>query len=204
MPRKIVSRGGGIGESKINRDPDAPSVYAALSGLHVNGIPVEDLPEEQVAQLSRQHTDEDIEERNRGKVESAARVTSTYERRKSTATNFDQHVEERRDFRQSATSAEDFEFTPDYMKEQAEKYVPPGMRPAFLSPMHIDRKGLRGNVIVKDENGEPVKMGRMVLGMQPEAKYKARSEYFRAKSAERLSNVEQEHAERQRDYSDER
>lgn len=196
MPRKIMSRG--VGESKVNRDPSAPSIVAALSGLHVGGVAIEDLPEERIAQLAYGHTDEGIEERNRGKVESAARVTSTHEGRQSTATSFDRFLEERRDFRTNASAA-DFQFSPDFVKEKAERFCRPGMRAALLSPMKIEREGLRGNEIVRDEKGDPVKVGRMVLAEQPEAVAKARKEFYRRKGAERLGEIETQHAERQRE-----
>jgi len=196
---KIMSRGGGVGESKVFNAPDAPSAYEALAGRHVGGKPIEELPEEVVALLTVQHTDEDIAERNREKAESAARVTSSV-RARSTGSDFEKSVAERGDFRRNATVKEFYE-CPDPGKEIEERFCPPGFKGAFLSPLKIEREGARGYEIVKQPNGEPVKMGRMPFGIQPIEKVQARKEFYRRKGGDQLSRIEQEHMERQREIS---
>ena len=193
--KKIMSRG--VGPSKLHRDPNAPDPYLHLRGLHVGGVQIEQLPEEMVARLSYAHTDEAIEQRNAGKADTAVHVRGAAgDRAPVTGADFDRHLEERRDFREDGSELWE---APDLMKELAEKYVAPGMAPKFLSPMQIDKRGLRGYEIVKDSTGQPVKVGRMMLGQMPEAKARARKEHFRKKGSERLAAIEQENTERQRE-----
>ena len=182
--RKIMAQG--VGESKLHSDPHAPSVYAALAGLHVGCMPIEELPEEMVARLCYQHTDEAIAERNAGKVDSAARVTSD---------PLDKSIQQRRDFRTHETQPWE---APDPMKDLADHHTPPGMKAKFLSPAKCDREGTRGFQVVKDKLGNLVKLGRMMLGIMPIEKSKARGEFYRAKGAERLQRIEHQNEELQR------
>ena len=196
MSKKIMVQG--HGPSKLNRDSKAPSCYEALKGLHVAGVPIEELPEILVVKLAYQHTDEGIHEWKasfeRGEDRPAKRAAVT-------ATEFGRSIDERRDFRNEAGPREIFE-APDPMKELVEQHVQPGMRGKFLSPGRVDRDGTRGFEVVKDSKGEPVRMGRMVLGQMPEAKARARATFYQKKGSERLSAIEQEHQERQRELVD--
>jgi len=199
VAKKIMIQG--VGPSKLNRDPKAPSPYEALKGLHVAGVKIEDLPENLVVKLSYQHTDESIAERNEGKAESVGRVTSAA-RARVTASEFGRSVEERRDFRRDAETPQEVYEAPDPMKEIVEAHVAPGMRAKFLSPGRVDRDGTRGYELVKNIKGELVRLGRMMLGVMPETKAKARSEFYRKKGSERLTAITEEHEERQRELVD--
>jgi hypothetical protein len=117
-------------------------------------------------------------------------------RARVTATEFGKSVEERGEFR--AQHLEVWE-APDPMKEIAEKHVGPGMRAKFLNPDRVARDGPRGFEVVKDENGDPVKLGRMVLGQMPEERAQARDRFYRKKGADRLQRITEEHEERQRE-----
>jgi hypothetical protein len=193
--KKIMSRG--VGSSKLHRDPNAPDPYRHLRGLHVGGVKIETLPEEMVAQLSIYHTDEDIEQRNRGKTHSEIEMLPIPGLRAPvTATDFERQVEERRDFRKN--QVEPWE-APDVMKQLADEHVPKGMAPKFLSPMQIDKRGPRGYEIVKDSKGEPIKVGRMMLGQMPEVKARARREHYRKQGETRLAAINDENQERQRE-----
>ena len=194
MTKKIMSRG--VGPSKLHRDPHAPDPYQHLRGLHVGGVLIEKLPEEMVSRLSYDHTDEAIEQRNAGKPGSVARVRAAGgDRAPVTATEFERQLDERREFR--SEGPEPWE-APDLMKDLAERHVPPGFVPKFLSPMQCDKRGMRGWQAVRDKTGELVKIGRMFLGMMPEAKARARNEHYHKKSAERLAAIETQHQEHQR------
>jgi len=193
--KKIMSRG--VGPSKLHRDPHAPDPYGHLRGLHVGGVKIETLPEEMVARLSFDHTDEAIEQRNAGKSETAGHVHAVGgDRARVTGGDFDRQVEERRDFCQGGV--EPWE-APDPMKELAEQHVAPGMAPKFLSPIQIDKRGLRGHEIVKDSSGQPIKVGRMMLGQMPEPKARARREHYRKLGDARLAAISAENQERQRE-----
>lgn len=180
----------GVGASKLNRDPAGPSVYEALAGLHVGGVPIETLPENMVARLSYQHTDEAIAKRNIGKVDSAARVT---------AGPLEKNIAHRRDFRRE--QKEPWE-APDPMKDIAEKYIDPGMSAKFLSPAKVAREGTRGYEVVKDDHGDPVKLGQMVLGVMPKDRSQARRKYYQDRGKQRLQKINQQADELQRAVRD--
>jgi hypothetical protein len=198
VSKKIMVQG--HGPSKVNRDPKAPSCYEALKGCHVAGVRIEELPENLVAKLAYQHTDEGIHEW-KAAMERGDGLDRPPKRAAVTATEFGRSIEERRDFRQDAGRREIFE-APDPMKELVEEHIEPGMRAKFLSPGRVERDGTRGFEVVKDSKGDPVKMGRMVLGQMPEAKARARATFYQKKGSERLSAIEQEHKERQRELVD--
>jgi hypothetical protein len=112
-----------------------------------------------------------------------------------TADRFEKSVEQRRDFRARETQPWE---APDPMKELAEKHTPPGMKPKFLNPAKCDREGTRGFEVVKDALGNVVKLGRMMLGIMPIEKSKARGEFYRRKGAERLQRIDEQNQELQR------
>lgn len=53
------------------------------------------------------------------------------------------------------------------MEEAVMRYGTPGMAPKFLSERCIGVLGYRGYVIVKDERGDPVKVGTLIMGEIP-------------------------------------
>lgn len=185
MAGKIVSRGGGIGDSRIFVDPDAEPIdhLAPLVGLHFNGIAAEDIEESALKYLTPQLSDEHqvtltphIEVRDRG---GRARVT---------ATEVDKQIAERGEF------LEDYEDTflaPDARKDLADRHVGPGMRAKFINPNKLSKTGrdARGFEIVKDERGEPVMHGVSVLGQMPEARAEARNKHYRKLGNEQLEHV---------------
>jgi hypothetical protein len=70
----------------------------------------------------------------------------------------------------------------DPMKEAVERYGTPGMAPKFLSERCIGRFGLRGYVIVKNETGEPVMVGTLILGEIPIPMAEARKRHYAEES----------------------
>jgi hypothetical protein len=197
MSKKIMSRG--VGPSRLNRDPNAKAPDESLMKLHVAGTLIKDLPLNMQSKICYEHTDEAIEERNRGKIAAAAHVRAAGgDRARATGSDFDRQVEERRDFRSDAEGTEIYS-APDVMKELAEEHVPEGMTPKFLSPIKVDREGTRGYEIVTNGKGEPVKMGRMILAQMPDAKSKSRKEFYRKKGDRRLKEVHEQYQEQQRE-----
>jgi hypothetical protein len=71
------------------------------------------------------------------------------------------------------------------MEEAVMRYGTPGMAPKFLSDRCIGVLGLRGYVIVKDEKGDPVKVGTLTMGEIPIRMAEARRRYF-ADESDRL------------------
>jgi hypothetical protein len=64
------------------------------------------------------------------------------------------------------------------MEEAVMRYGTPGMAPKFLSERCIGVLGFRGYVIVKDERGDPVKVGTLIMGEIPLRMAEARRRHF--------------------------
>ena len=77
------------------------------------------------------------------------------------------------------------------LEEAVERYGTAGMAPKFLSERCIQRFGLRGYVIVKDEKGDPVKVGTLVMGEIPKALAERRQRFYVEKSNEALATIEE-------------
>ncbi len=75
-------------------------------------------------------------------------------------------------------SAEPWEMV-NPQQELADKHVPEGHRPHFLSERVVDRKGTRGWQPCIGENGDPVKLGGMTLASMPIEKAEKRNKHFR-------------------------
>ena len=78
------------------------------------------------------------------------------------------------------------------MEEAVQRYGSPGMAPKFLSERCIGRFGLRGYVIVKDENGEPVKVGTLIMGEIPIRMAEARQRHYAEQSNEQVRSMQQD------------
>ena len=68
------------------------------------------------------------------------------------------------------------------MEEAVARYGTPGMAPKFLSERCIGVLGLRGYVIVKDERGDPVKVGTLIMGEIPMRMAEARRRHYAKES----------------------
>jgi hypothetical protein len=186
----IMSKGGGIGESKIFCAPN-PEKDAALERMlacHINGVPIRELKlEPQVlAALDYWGTDEGIEEKNaRPNVRPASGVELGRE-------PFDKALEQRKDDVRDR-GMETYEAR-DPLKEVADRYVGKGMKPKFLSPARIkDAGGVGDYQVVKDENGDPVRVKGMVLAEMPKAKAEARNRHFRERGNQMLKQIGEEY-----------
>lgn len=184
MPKTSKSAGG-IGESKVFGGSDAPSY---LEDLHIEGKRIGDAyTADQIQILQYAWTDEAVAERNaaaaaRGTlVDSAARVTGGFS---EIPEDFEKAKEQRHDFK--ADEANEVWEAPDILKSKADRYVKPGMRPKFISP---DRQELGAYELVKDGNGNQVKAGRLLLAQMPEAKARARNEYYRKLGAQQQAQI---------------
>jgi len=131
----------------------------------LNGQPI---PEHLRGSIPFRLTDQGFEEFNRGKVEARASVTSD---------PLDKIIRQRED------ATEPWEM-PDPMKELAAEHVPAGYRPRFLSPRMIEVYGMRGHEAVIDKQGDPVRVGRMILGQMPEDRAQRHDAYLATLAAE--------------------
>jgi hypothetical protein len=64
------------------------------------------------------------------------------------------------------------------MEEAVMRYGTPGMAPKFLSERCIGVLGMRGYVVVKDEKGDPVKVGTLIMGEIPLRMAEARRRHY--------------------------
>src|SRR5215471_6989373 len=76
------------------------------------------------------------------------------------------------------------------LEEAVERYGSPGMAPKFLSERCIDRFGLRGYQIVLKENGDPVKVGTLIMGEIPIHVAERRQRHYAQMSDEQLRQIE--------------
>lgn len=78
------------------------------------------------------------------------------------------------------------------MEEAVEKYGTPGMAPKFLSERCIGVLGMRGYVIVKDEKGDPVKVGTLIMGEIPMRMAEARRRHYSDESEDLVRDAEEQ------------
>jgi hypothetical protein len=82
------------------------------------------------------------------------------------------------------------------MRDLVARYAPPGMSVKFLSDRCMDVIGKRGYEIVKDERGDPVRMGGMFMGIIPEYIARRREEHFVEESDSQLAEMQDAYMER--------
>lgn len=175
----------GIGESKLFIAPETAQASSYLEDLHINGKRIGDhFTPEQIAMLRFEFTDEGYAERNAGKVDAAARVTSD---------GFDKALEHRGDKLEAGMEPW---AAPDPLRELADAHVPAGMKPKFLSKRVMDKVGKRGYEIVTVD-GEPVSCGNMILGMMPESKARQRNAHYAQESRDAIKESQEQKREEQ-------
>lgn len=170
MSKKIVSRGGGIGESKPFIAPDQfdPNPQRHVGGAPVGGGYLDHL-------MASALSDEEQAERDK-KPKARVQVLADH------SDPIGKALQERRDFLKN--SPEPW-LAPNQMESVMRENLPEGHRGRFLSPQRIQERGLRGwQPVIKD--GAPVKLGNMVLGSMPEDLAERRNKFFREKDADRL------------------
>lgn len=151
----------GVGESRVflapegsfSDDPDNPR---HPDNCTVNGNPI---PVEVRHLLSFRHTDQGIAEA----AEEAASKPHAHTR--VIRDEFHNRINRRGGDLDRGMAEE----AHDPMKELVNLHVPDGMRPLYMSQAQITKEGTtRGYKICMDENGDPVKLGTLVLGYIPE------------------------------------
>ena len=75
------------------------------------------------------------------------------------------------------------------MEEAVMRYGSPGMAPKFLSERCIGVLGLRGYVVVKDERGDPVKVGTLIMGEIPIRMAERRREHYARQSEDAIAEA---------------
>lgn len=162
-----------VPESPIFRNTERVEVQHPV--LHVNGVPV---PPELAHAIPYANTDEGRAERP-----VADCVVSVVHDELS------KKIQQRGDFKRS--NLEVWE-APDPMKELADRHVQPGFSPKFLSPARIARDGMRGFEAVRDERGDPVKLGNLVLGQMPVEVRDRRNLHYQKKHERLVESMNQQ------------
>jgi hypothetical protein len=119
------------------------------------------------------------------------------EPRRHTATDVDKKIQERADQRSQMIEdgdLEDFMLAADPMEEVVSRYAEPGFAYGFLSDPATRVLGRRNYEVVKDERGDPVKLGTLTLGRIPERLKDARRRKQEAESSERVAELANEYA----------
>jgi hypothetical protein len=78
------------------------------------------------------------------------------------------------------------------MDEAVQMYGSPGMRAKFLSERCIGVLGMRGYQIVRDKNGDPVKVGTLIMGEIPIRMAEARQRHFAQESDDAVREAEED------------
>lgn len=165
----------GIPDSRPHIDPETAEQENPLLDLHMGGVPIREMLPMMgpawLAAINYHQTDEAIAERNKGKVESAARVTAS--------SDFDKKLHQWGD--SFDTAMQPWE-QPNPQKILEQRHLTPGFRPRWLSMQSVDKRarGLRGWRPVRDqETGEVVKLGTLFLGEMPEELAERRNQKYR-------------------------
>jgi len=81
------------------------------------------------------------------------------------------------------------------MRVAVERYSKPGMAVKFLSDRCMDVLGMRGYVIVKDERGDPVRIGTLYMGEIPQDWADRRRQHFADLSIDAVKEQEESYYE---------
>jgi hypothetical protein len=155
-------------KGKGNKDT---SSTAAPTGLTVNGQPV---PPEFAHVIPFANTDQGIAERNARDI-----VREDAGRAKVVAGPFEKGLEKMGD--EQFLDTDPFKETVAPFRERQ-----PGFSFKMLSERVIQKRGLRGFEVVKDEKGDPVKCGGMILGRMPQDLARRRNARFQELGNEAL------------------
>ena len=174
MGRKIMSTG--VGPSKLHAQPQPDS----LAHCTVGGIAWEDLPEAVRARMPYELTDQGLAEKAASKPRSPHRVI--------VGDDLDKQLRQRLD---AALRGDPNNRPSTALKEVADQYVRPGMTPVFQNPDLIRTVGTQGYKPVIDEDGDPVRVGEMILTEIPTEISHARILEAAAIGKERLAHIDQ-------------
>lgn len=185
--KATIRSAGGIGESKIFCAPSAePTGVDILLGCHLNGKLISDLnlDPQILSAISYTATDEGIAASNaRENMREPSGITQgkgPFEK------SLQQRIAEIKEKGMASYEAR------DPLREVAEKYAEPGMKPKFLSRKRITENGGTGDYeVVKDKAGDPVSVKGMILGHTPIELADARNKFYQDKAARMLSQVTQ-------------
>ena len=174
----------GIPDSKPFVAPeDGKPRTTRIESCHINGVLVSDLHlgPEVLAALDYWASDEGIAERAANpNARAASGITLG-------AGPFEKALEQKKDD-VIDRGMESWEAR-DPFKETADKYAKAGMRPKMMSAQKLRDGGNTDYVVVKDENGDPVKVKGMILGHIPEERAQARNRHYQRRGNQLLKEI---------------
>lgn len=182
----------GIPDSKPFVTPEEERVESGVDKMlsaHINGVLISslNLDPQVLAALDYYATDEGIAEKN---ARPNAREASGIEQG---AGPWEKSLQQKRD--DVIERGYDSYEARDPLREVAEQYAVPGMRPKFLSEKKTKDGGNRDYQVVKQENGDPVKVRGMILGHIPERVAIARNKHYQQRGGQLLKQLEQKYKE---------
>ena len=150
-----------------------------LSGCHVGGVLVEALPAHRLVGLFWKQTDEGMAAANAGKTPIKVRVV---------AGELEHAIERKRDF--MLQESEPW-LAPDPMRALADEHVVRGMHPRFLSQARLNKEGnyTRGYEVVRGENGDPIKLGTLVLSQMPQDMADKKNAHYEGKGNQAMKEI---------------
>lgn len=180
--RAAAYEAAGIPDSKPFVAEDATE--ASIMNCHIEGVLVRELnlAPQVIAALDYYMTDEGIAEKNaRPMVREASGITLG-------ADGFDKSLSEKRD--DVKERGRDLWDARDPLREVANRHVKAGFKPKFMSAKRVQENGGTGDYeVVKDTNGDPVKVRGMILGQIPVERADARNRHFREKGNQILKQI---------------
>ena len=186
--KRKAQEAAGIPDSRANRSDEVLATgETRILGCHINGIQIAalNLPPEVIAALDYFATDEGVAERNaRPQMREPSGVTLGQDPFSKALEQKTDDVLERDMYSYEAR---------DPLREVAEQYAVPGMRAKFMSAAKIKAGGNRDYVVVKEENGDPVRVKGMILGHIPEERAVARNKHYQKLGNQFLKQIGEEH-----------
>lgn len=173
--KKIMSSG--YGPSKINAAPIAEPVR----DWHVNGVAWANIDPMVRQVIPYELTDE-------GRAEKAAARPQSPIKVQVGADPLDKQLMQRLD---AALRGDPNNRPSTALKEVADQYVKPGMTPLFLNPDLVRLEGTRGYKPIIDADGDPVRVGEMILSEIPTAISQQRIKADATAGRERLDKIDQ-------------
>ncbi len=181
--KRAKQEAAGIPDSRMFNDPETASLPNKMDGYHINGVLIGELGlrPEILAALDYYATDEGVAEKNaRPMVREASGVELGQD-------PFHKALEQKRD----DVLERDYESyaARDPLREVADEYAVPGMRSKFLNAKKTLNGGNRDYQVVRQANGDPVKVQGMLLGHIPEGLAASRNRHYQSMGGEKLKQI---------------
>jgi hypothetical protein len=192
-----VAKSKALPESQNFGDPQAePRGTTSLKGLHVNGRPIEEWAKDKspqaIAAMCFDLTDEGLVEYHKILSRHAGDDSMRLPLGNVATDETDKQIKRLDDFLEDG--ANDPLLAPNPMQRVIDEHGEPGFAYKFLSPDVSKRLGLRGYEVVKDKDGNPVKLADLTLAKIPERIAQARQQKDAQESEQRIKETQDQYA----------